>query len=118
MSIKPSFRFAKSPQRQTNKTINKQYRKSLIATVIRSTAIKTKNNMDKRILKKIAERWCKGILLANDLTDEETEKLLSEEEMEYLQNESYKIAEKITKEKHALCLNTLIKEYYDFENVS
>ena len=74
--------------------------------------------MDKRILKKIAERWCKGILLANDLTDEETAKLLSKEEMEYLQNESYKIAEKITKEKHALCLNTLIKEYYDFENVS
>ena len=70
--------------------------------------------MDKRILKKIAERWCKGILLANDLTDEETAELLSEEEMEYLQQESFKIARRITKENHAISLNELIKEYYDF----
>ena len=71
--------------------------------------------MDKRILKKIAERWCKGILLANDLTDEETAELLSEEEMEYLQQESFKIAHRITKDKPAISLNELIKEYYDFE---
>jgi hypothetical protein len=71
--------------------------------------------MDKRILKKIAERWCKGILLANDLTDEETAELLSEEEMNFLQEESFRIANKITKEHHALSLNELIKEYYEFE---
>ena len=66
------------------------------------------------LLKEI-EAW---LCFNTEPSKEETAKLLSEEEMEYLQNESYKIAEKITKEKHALCLNTLIKEYYDFENVS
>ena len=71
--------------------------------------------MDKRILKKIAERWCKGILLANDLTDEETAELLSEEEMSFIQEESFRIAQKITKEQHAISLNELIKEYYEFE---
>jgi hypothetical protein len=71
--------------------------------------------MDKRILKKIAERWCKAILLANDLTDGETAELLSEEEMEFLQQESVRIANKITKEDHALSLNELIKEYYEYE---
>ena len=71
--------------------------------------------MDKQILKKIAERWCKAILLANDLMDEETAELLSEEEMAFLQQESIRIANKITKEDHALSLNELIKEYYEYE---
>jgi hypothetical protein len=52
--------------------------------------------MDKRILKKIAE-------------------LLSEEEIEYIQQESFKIAHRITKENHAISLNDIIKEYYEFE---
>ena len=67
--------------------------------------------MKKSDIKKIAKRWCKGILLANDLTDKETSELLSENEMSYLQNQSYKIANRITKEKQGLSLNDLIKQY-------
>jgi len=71
--------------------------------------------MDKRILNEIAKRWCKGILMANELTDSETAELLSEEELDYLQQRSFEIANSITKKPQALDLNTLIKEYYDFE---
>lgn len=71
--------------------------------------------MDRRILKEIAKRWCKAILLANDLTDGETAELLSEEEMNFIQSESYKIANRITDLEAPKSLNEMIKEYYDFE---
>jgi hypothetical protein len=71
--------------------------------------------MDKLILKKIAKKWCKGILMACDLTDEETSQLLTEEEMDYIQKEAFKIANRITKEEQAHNLNTCIKEYYIVE---
>ena len=74
--------------------------------------------MDKRILREIAKRWCKGILLANDLTDEETAELLSEEEMSFIQEESYRIANKITNLETPTSLNELIKEYYSFDDES
>jgi len=51
--------------------------------------------MDKKILKEIAARWCKGILLANDLTDLETAELLTNEEMDFIQKESFAIASKV-----------------------
>ena len=72
-------------------------------------------DVDKLVLKKIAKEWCKGILLANDMTDSETFELLTEEEMDYIVNESKKIANRITKEEAAICLNTCIKKYYKFE---
>jgi len=71
--------------------------------------------MNKLILKKIAKEWCKGILKACDLTDEETAELLTEEEMNYLQNEAVKIADRITKEPQAHSLNDCIKKYYEIE---
>ena len=71
--------------------------------------------MDKLILKKIAKEWCKGILMNNDLTDAETAELLTEDEMFYLQEESQRIARRITKEPAAIDLNQCIKKYYKFE---
>lgn len=71
--------------------------------------------MDKLMLKKIAKEWCKGILMACELTDEETVELLTEDEMEYIQNEAFKIANRITKEPQAHNLNDCIKKYYKFE---
>jgi hypothetical protein len=71
--------------------------------------------MDKLILKKIAKEWCKGILMACDLTDEETAELLTEEEMDYIQKEAFKIANRITIEPQANSLNECIKKYYEID---
>ena len=74
--------------------------------------------MDKLILKQIAKRWCKAILMANDITDEETMELLSEEEQAYLLEQVEAIANRITDRQTDVSLNDLIKEYYSFENES
>jgi hypothetical protein len=71
--------------------------------------------MDKLALKKIAKEWCKGILMACDLTDEETAELLTEEEMDYIQKEVFKIADRITKAPQAHNLNDCIKKHYEIE---
>ena len=72
--------------------------------------------MDKLILKNIAKRWCKAILMANDITDEETMQLLSEEEQSYLLEQVEAIANRITDRQTDISLNDIIKEYYSFEN--
>ena len=72
--------------------------------------------MDKLILKNIAKRWCKAILMANDITDEETMQLLSEEEQSYLLEQVEAIANRITDRQTDVSLNDIIKEYYSFEN--
>lgn len=74
--------------------------------------------MDKLILKNIAKRWCKAILMANDITDEETMELLSEEEESYLLEQVEAIANRITDKQTDVSLNDIIKEYYSFENES
>ena len=74
--------------------------------------------MDKLILKNIAKRWCKAILMANDITDEETMELLSEEEQAYLSEQVEAIANRITDRQTDISLNDIIKEYYSFENES
>lgn len=74
--------------------------------------------MDKLILKQIAKRWCKAILMANDITDEETMELLSEEEQVYLLEQVEAIANRITDRQADVSLNDIIKEYYSFENES
>jgi len=71
--------------------------------------------MDKRILNEIAKRWCKGILMMNDVTDETTNELLSQEEADYLVAQSEKIANRITDKPAAISLNDLIQEYYEIE---
>ena len=72
--------------------------------------------MDKLILKQIAKRWCKAILMANDITDEETMELLSEEEQAYLLEQVEVIANRITARQTDVSLNDIINEYYSFEN--
>lgn len=72
--------------------------------------------MDKLILKNIAKRWCKAILMANDITDKETMQLLSEEEQSYLLEQVEAIANRITDRQTDISLNDIIKEYYSFEN--
>lgn len=74
--------------------------------------------MDKLILKNIAKRWCKAILMANDITDEETMELLSEEEQAYLLEQVEAIANRITDRQTDISLNDIIKEHYSFENES
>lgn len=70
--------------------------------------------MDKRILKEIAKRWCKAILIANDVTDSETMEMLSQEEQDYLLSQVEVIANRITDRETDISLNDIIKEYYDF----
>ena len=70
--------------------------------------------MDKLILKQIAKRWCKAILMANDITDEETMELLSEEEQAYLLEQVEAIANRITDRQTDVSLNDIIKEYLNF----
>ena len=71
--------------------------------------------MDKLILKEIAKRWCKGILLANEPTcsfNADGEQL-TPEEINYIEDECNKIAERITKLNHAINTTELVNEYYD-----
>jgi hypothetical protein len=74
--------------------------------------------MDKLILKNIAKRWCKAILMANDITDEETMELRSQEEQDYLLEQVEVIANRITDKQTDTSLNDIIREYYSFENES
>jgi hypothetical protein len=70
--------------------------------------------MDKRILKKIAKEWAKGILLATELQSFE-ESLLDEEEQDYVVSQVHKIAESITKEESIPSLEGIISKYYEIE---
>ena len=56
--------------------------------------------------------------MANDITDEETMELLSEEEQAYLLEQVEAIANRITDRQTDVSLNDIIKEYYSFENES
>lgn len=73
--------------------------------------------MDKRILKRIAKEWCKGMLYANNLSsfDDELDALLSVEEQQYIVDETKKLADRITKEDYSTSLAQLVKKYYEFE---
>ena len=71
--------------------------------------------MDKLVLRKIAKRWCKGIIEANEAMVSFCDSGLNEDEIEYIQEECMKIAERITKDDVPHHVNDLVKEYYDFE---
>lgn len=71
--------------------------------------------MDKSILKKIAKRWCKGILTANEAAISFNRTGLSDEEINYIQKESMKIANSITNLDASLSTTQLVRDYYDFE---
>ena len=73
--------------------------------------------MDKRILKKIAKEWCKGILLANELDafDDKLDEILTPEEQQFIVEESHKIPKRITSEPYSSSLEQIVGKYYDFE---
>lgn len=74
--------------------------------------------MDKRILKKIAKEWTKGILLACDadaIGDSVEDGILTEDEAAYVVEESHKIAERITSEPYLPTLTAIVAKYYRLE---
>jgi len=68
---------------------------------------------DKLVLREIAKRWCKGIIWANEAQVSFGETKLTEEEVNYIQKESDKIMDRITKEPISFDVNELVNEYYD-----
>jgi len=72
--------------------------------------------MDKRILKEIAKRFAKSILLDSGTSDYAfMESGLTEEEHQYVIEELHKIAERITDLPVSDDTESLVKEYYSFE---
>jgi len=74
--------------------------------------------MDKRILKKIAAEWSKGILLAcgtDTFIDAIDEGLITEEEAGYIVDESHKIARRLFKGEQLFDVDEIIKKYYEME---
>jgi hypothetical protein len=71
--------------------------------------------MEKRVLKQIAKRWCKGVLMASEAICSFETSGLSEEEMYFLQSEITAIANRITDKQAAGDTDELVSEYYDFD---
>ena len=71
--------------------------------------------MDKAILKKIAADWCKSILLSNDSSFMVDDDILSEEECQYILEESKKIANRISKKPTLPSMMEIVGRYYEFE---
>lgn len=68
-------------------------------------------------MRKIAKEWCGGILMGVDPTDDETEELLTEEDMYYIREETFKIAGRITKELPSHDLNECIRKYMKHKEI-
>lgn len=68
---------------------------------------------DKRILREIAKRWCKGIISANEpmISFQNTGLLL--EQIEVIQDECLRIMDRITKLDTPTNTSTLVDEYYE-----
>lgn len=67
--------------------------------------------MDKLILKKIAKRFAKSILL-NTQASVSFDNVLTDDESEYVCKELIKIANKITTDEDSSDVDSLVKEYY------
>lgn len=70
--------------------------------------------MDKLILKKIAKRYAKSVLL-NTQASVSFDGILTENEAEYIGKELIKIANKITVDEDSSDVESLVKEYYNIE---
>jgi hypothetical protein len=68
---------------------------------------------DKLILREIAKRWCKGIIWANEALVSFSETGLTQEEIDYIQEESNKIMHRITDKPISHNVEELVNEYYD-----
>lgn len=69
--------------------------------------------MDKLILKKIAKRWCKGVLENSEALVSFYESGLTYEQVNYIQDEIQKIAERITEEESVPDTTMLVDEYFE-----
>ena len=69
--------------------------------------------MEKRILKIIAKRWCKGVLESSEALVSFADSGLTTEQINYIQIEIENIAERITKEKANPSTDALVEEYFE-----
>ncbi len=69
--------------------------------------------MEKRILKTIAKRWYKGVLESSEALVSFGDSGLTTEQINYIQTEINRIAERITKEKANPSTADLIEEYFE-----
>jgi hypothetical protein len=69
--------------------------------------------MDKLKLKKIAKRWCKGVLEHSEGMVSFYECGLTHEEVDYIQSEIQKIAERITNDDSVPDTAKLVDEYFE-----
>lgn len=72
--------------------------------------------MDKRILKEITKRWIKGIIMANEAQVSFMDSILTDEEIDYIQECSNAVAEKITEKEVIFDVDKLVSEYYESES--
>ena len=68
---------------------------------------------NKRVLREIAKRWCKAIILANEASVSFMYTGLSEDEMAEIQKESDKIANRITNLPAKFKVDDIVDEYFD-----
>lgn len=71
--------------------------------------------MNKRILKKIAKDWAKGILFSTEGGSFEASMGLTHEEESYIIEEVHKIGRRIIGGNIEVDLEEIIKKYYTFE---
>lgn len=69
---------------------------------------------NKRVLKKIAQDWCKSILLANDMASFDDD-LLTQDEQAYIVDQCHKIAESLSDRPTIFSLPKIIEQYYEIE---
>lgn len=67
---------------------------------------------NKRVLNEIARRWVKGMVVNAESMIAFGDAGLSDEEIDYMQDELARIAERITKLPHAEDVNKLVDEYF------
>ena len=71
--------------------------------------------MDKRLLKKIAKDWAKGILIATAMDEDELDDVLNEDEQMYIVEEVKNIADRITSDTAITNLVEIVGKYYKIE---
>ncbi len=69
--------------------------------------------MDKRILKKIAKDWAKGMLVHTDIDCEFADEVLTIDEQMYIVDEVAKIGERLIKGEAENNLEEIIRKHYN-----
>jgi hypothetical protein len=69
--------------------------------------------MEKLLLREIAKRWCKGVLLGSEASFSFEDSGLSQDQIDYIQSEIMKIATRITPSEAGANANDLVNEYFE-----